>query len=236
LGLQHKFMFAVEKFVPLLALLALSCGKHDYDNSNYLSSVTFFNSSSYYVSIHSSFFSGPVLIDKLASGMSYSTTLSPSNNYGSGSVFSMEYWYLVAHNNECSCGDVWTSGIDKNMQISQNIEAGKDYVIEIPNPDSLELKEAFFKILNTSGKDFELEKYFSSYTVRQAGNGEFSVPSGKVGVYQVNGKTEIKSYTINQIFEFPEFTAEPGYIYNFEFDGKEVKTKEPQNMIFRKKL
>jgi len=229
-------MFATKKFAPLLALLALSCGKHDFDNSLY-SSVTFFNGSSYYVSIHSSFFSGPVLIDKLASGMSYSTTLNPSDNYGSGSVFSMEYWYLVANYDECSCGDVWTGGIDKNLQISQNIEAGKDYVIEIPNPENLELKEAFFKILNTSGKPFGLK--IGGVLFSQAGNGGFSVPHGKFGIYRINGKTEIEGYNITQVFEqypFPEFTAEPGYIYNFEFDGNLVKTKEKQNMIFGLKL
>jgi hypothetical protein len=229
-------MFAIKKFVPLLALLALSCGKHDFDNS-VLSSVTFFNNSSYYANIHSTSFSGPVLIDKLASGMSYSTTVSPSSNYGSGSVFSIEYWYLVANYAECSCGDVWTGGIDPDVQISRNIEAGMNYVIQIPQPKNLKLDSAFFKILNTSGKHFELN-YLGTY-FRQAGNGELPVPSGKVGVYKVNGEKEIKGYTITQVFEqypFPEFIAESGYIYNFEFDGDSVKTKEKQNMIFGKKL
>ena len=232
-------MFATKKFAPLLALLFLSCGKHsfdNFDNSEYLSSVTFFNSSSYYVSIHSSYFGGPVLIDKLASGMEYSTTLNPSDNYGSGSVFSVEYWYLVANYGECSCGDVWTGGIDPNVQISRNIEAGQSYVIQIPQPKNLELKEAFFKILNTSSKPFELN--YLGVHFRQAGNGELPVPSGKVGVYKMEEK-EIEGYTITQVFEqypFPEFTAKNGHIYNFEFDGKEVKTKEEQNMIFGKKL
>jgi len=229
-------MFATKKFVPLLALLALSCGKHSFDNPVY-STVTFFNNSSYYVSIHSSSFSGPVLINKLASGMSYSTTLNPSDNYGSGSIFSIEYWYLVANYNECSCGDVWTGGIDPNVQLSQNIETGEDYVIQIPQPKKLELKEAFFKIKNTSSKPFELKRFGMLFP--QAGDGGFPVPSGKVGVYSINGETEIEDYNITQIFEqypFPEFTAEPGYIYNFEFDGDSVKTKEKQNMIFEKKL
>jgi len=226
-------MFAIKKFAPLLALLALSCGKHDFDNYVYPSSVTFFNNSSYYVSIHSTSFSGPVLTDKLASGMSYSTTLNPSDNYGSGSVFSMEYWYLVANYGECSCGDVWASGIDPNVQISQNIEAGKSYVIQIPQPKNLELNEAFSKILNTSGESFELNYLGNSFG--QAGNGEYYVPSGKVGVYKMD-EVEIEGYTITQVFKqypFPEFTANPGYIYNFEFDGNSVKIKEKQPIIFR---
>jgi len=224
-------MFVIKKFAPLLALLALSCGKHDFDNS--YPSVTFFNNSSYYVSIHSTSFSGPILVDKLASGMSCSTTLNPSDNYGSGSMFSIEYWYLVANYAECSCGDVWTGGIDPNAQISQNIETGRDYVIQIPQPKNLELKEAFFKILNTSGNSFKLN--YLSNTERQAGNGEVSVPNGNVGIYKWEGETEIEGYTITQVFKeypFPEFTAKSGYIYNFEFDGKEVKTKGEQKIIF----
>jgi len=225
-------MFAVKKFAPLLALLVLSCGKHNYDNSVY-SSVTFLNNSSYYVSIHSTSFSGPILIDKLAAGNSYSTTLSPSNNHGLGSMFSIEYWHLVASDAEFACGDVWTGGIDPNVQISQNMEAGEEYVIKIPQPKKLELNEAFFKITNTSGEHFELNR-LSTY-FKQAGNGEVSVPSGKVGIYRNRGETEIESYTITQGFNkypFPEFIAKSGYIYNFEFDGNSVKTKEEQKIIF----
>ena len=225
-------MFAIKKFAPLLALLSLSCGKHSFDS--YLSSsVTFFNNSSYYVSIHEDSFSGPVLIDKLATGMKYSTTLNPSDNYGIGSMFSIEYWHLVADHNECSCGDVWTGGIDPNMQISQNIEAGKDYNIKVPQPKNLELKEAFFRILNTSNNYFELN--YLSNTYRQAGNRETSVPSGKVGVYKIDGDTKIKGHTITQVFDeypFPEFTAKSGYIYYFEFNGNSVEEKGEQKIIF----
>ena len=225
-------MFATKKFAPLLALLALSCGKQDSDNSA-SSSVTFFNNSSYSVSIYEDSFSGPLLIDKLAPGMSYSTTLSPSYNYGSGSVFSVEYWYLVANHFECSCGDVWAGSIDINAQIFHNMEVDKEYVIQIPQPEELKLKAAFLKISNTSDKHFELNHLGTHF--RQAGNGELPVPSGKVGVYKIV-EEEIKDYTIAQVSErypFPEVIAKNGYIYNFEFDGNSVKIKEEQEMIFR---
>ncbi len=231
-------MFALKKFAPLLALLALSCGKHnadDFDDDS--SSVTFFNTSSYTVSVHAESFSGPVLVDKLASGMSHSTTLNPSDNHGSGSTFSVEYFILIANYAECSCGDVWISGIDPNVQISRNIEVGESYVIEIPQP-KLELKRAFLKIRNTSSKPFELSH--GTMRFRQAGNGEFPVPSGKVGVYEMedskNEETEIKDYyTIIQTFEeypFPEFMAKNGYIYSFEFDGNSVTAKGEQKITF----
>jgi len=228
-------MFATKKFVPLLALLSLSCGKHDFDNSVYLSSVTFFNNSPYHISIYSTSFSGPILVDKLTPGKSYPTTLSPSSNYGAGSVFSIEYWYLVANYAECSCGDVWISGIDPDVQISRNIEAGNNYVIEIPEPtEKFEFNKAFFKILNISDKPFELY-YLTNSIFRQAGNGELNVPSGKVGIYEMNGETEIKGYTIAQVREkypFPEFTTKKNYIYDFEFDGDSVKTIGEQKITF----
>jgi len=225
-------MFAIKKFALLLALLVLSCGKHDFDNSDYLSSVTFFNNSPYHISIYSTSFSGPILVDKLIPGKSHHTSLSPSYNYGAGSVFSIKYWYLVANYGECSCGDVWTSNIDPDTQISRNIEAGKNYVIEIPKPtEKFEFKEAFFKILNTSDKPFEL-RYSKNNAIRQAGNGEFYVPSGKVGVYEMNGET--KDYNIIQGEEYPlpEFTAKNNYIYEFEFDGNSVKTIGSQKITF----
>jgi len=215
----------------ILCLLSLSCGKHDFDNSVY-SSVTFFNNSSYNVSIHAESFSGPVLIDKLESGKSFSAKFSPSHNYGSGSVFSVEYWHLVASDAEFSCGDVWTGGIDPEMQISQNIEAGKDYTIQIPQPKKLELWEFFLKILNSSNKDFKLNYLGTTY--RQAGNGELSVPSGKVGIYKMDSRDGYAEITITQSeqYPFPEFTAKNGYIYDFEFNGNSVKQTGEQKIIF----
>jgi len=227
-------MFATKKFVPLLALLALSCGEHSFDNSGYLSSVTFFNNSPYHISIYSTSFSGPILVDKLTPGKSYNTTLSPSSNYGVGSVFSIEYWYLVANYGECSCGDVWTSSIDPDTQILRNIESGKNYVIEIPEPtEKFEFKEAFFKILNISDKPFKL-RYLKNTSLRQAGNGELNVPKGKVGVYKIDGEKEIKGYSIIQDNEspLPEFTTKNNYIYDFEFDGDTVKIIGEQKITF----
>jgi len=225
-------MVAVKKIAgALFALLLVSCGKHGdlYSDSN-LGTVTFFNESSYSVSVYQTSFSGPVLIDKLATGNTYSATVSPSDNYGVGSVFSIRYWYLVEH-------DVWTGGIDPDAQITQNIEAGKSYVIQIPQPSKLELTEAFFKILNTSGMPIEFNRLGVHY--RQAGNGELSVPSGQSGIYKINSSelgVEIKDHTIFQVidqyYNVPEFTAKNGYIYNFEFNGSSVIPKGEQKINF----
>jgi len=219
-------MFAIKKFVPLLTLLVISCGKQEQgiNNPNY-SSITFFNNSSYYITIRSTSFVGAVLIDKLESGKSYSTMLSPSDNHGAGSVFSIEYWHLVANNAECSCGDVWIGGIDPDTQIFQNMVAGGEYIIQIQQPKSVVLNDnvAFFKILNTSGEHIELH-YFSDYLYQI--NGELPIPSGKTGIYKMKGGMEIEHYAITQVYNeypVPEFTTKSGYIYNFEFDGNLLK-------------
>jgi len=218
----------------LLALLAISCGKHELEGVNLQGEVVFYNESSYNVSVHESAFSGPILVEKLAPGNSFSTMLSPSDNYGIGTVFSIVYWYLVASGAELACGDVWTSGIDPNRQIVRNIIGGESYIIQIPPPSKLELQGSFIKILNTSNMPFEFN-YLGSY-FRQAGNGELDVPSGKVGVYKVNDNTEIKGYTITVLFEppypFPDLIAQNGYVYNYEFDGNTVTKKEEQKLTF----
>jgi hypothetical protein len=224
--------------VPLLALQFFSCGKHDFEGDNFQKGkVTFYNESSYNVSIHESSFSGYPLVEKLAPGNSFSVELNPSNNYGSGTVFSIKYWYLVANGTELSCGDVWTGGIDPNMQISQNIISGKSYVIQISSPSKLELREAFIKIINMSNNSIEFN-YLGNFFKQAGCNGELPVPSGKTGTYRVSesfGEVEIKGYTITQGFEqysFPDLVAKNGYVYNYEFNGNSIIKKGEQNLIF----
>jgi len=232
-------MFAVKKIALLFALLVISCGKHELEDTNPQAEVTFFNESSYDVSVHLSAFSGPVLIEKLTIGDYFSTMLSPSNNYGNGSVFSIVYWVLVANGTELACNDVWTSGIDPNMQIIQNLVGGESYVIQIPKPKNLELNGSFIKILNSSNQPFEFN--YLAMTKRQADNIEIAVPSGKVGVYKVNDNyysnkpTEIIGHTIKVVFEtypFPDLIAQNGYVYSYEFDGKTVTKKGEQKLTF----
>lgn len=234
-------MFAPKKFAPLLALLALlafSCGKHELEDDSPKGEVVFFNESSYDVSVHESAFSGPVLVEKLAPGSSFSTMLRPSDSFV-GTVFSIVYWYKVASGAELACNDVWTSGIDPNKQIVQNIAGGESYVIQIPQPKELELNGSFIKILNASNMPLEFN-YLGNFK-KQADNMETSVPSGKVGVYKVNDNNysnkpaEIIGYTITQVFEkypFPELIAKNGYVYNYEFDGKTVTKTSEQKLTF----
>jgi hypothetical protein len=223
-------MFAMKKFAPLLALLAFSCGNYGLDSPD-RGNVTFYNASSYSVTIYHSSFSGFVLVEKLASGKSFTTTISPSNNHGIGDMFAFEYFFMVASGNEVLGGDIW-AGSDKQIddQEQQNIEAGKSYTIRIPNPKNWKSSESFVKIINKSDKSIEFNHLGTFY--RMVDNLETSVPSGKVGVYKVNGisstekSVEIKDCTITQMvkpYTIPTFTAEVGNIYSFEFDGKEVK-------------
>jgi hypothetical protein len=223
-------MFAMKKFAPLLALLALSCGNQGLDTQD-RGNVTFYNASSYSVTIYHTSFSGLVLAEKLASGKSISASISPSDNYGAGDIFAFEYFFMVASGNEVLGEDIWAKNeLEVNDQERQNIEAGKNYTIRIPNPKNWQSYEAFVKIINKSSKSIEFNHLGAFY--RMAGNLETSVPSGKVGVYKVNGissiepSIEIEGRTITQMvqqYTIPTFIAEIGNIYTLEFDGKEVK-------------
>lgn len=213
----------------LLAVLFISCNTHDLDTID-RGNVTFYNASSYSVTITRSSFSGTILVEKLASGKTFTTTISPSNNYGIGDIFSFEYFFMVANEAEVLGGNVWaTSGQQIENQEQQNIEAGKNYTIRIPNPKKLNWSEAFVKIINKSSKSIEFNYMGVFYRLD---NLETSVASGKIGVYKVyrvslsEPSVEIKGYTITQLVEqypIPTFTAEAGHTYTLEFDGKEVR-------------
>jgi hypothetical protein len=203
-------------------LLFVSCGKHDFQEPN-LAQVTFCNESSYSVTIYQTSFSGSVLVERLIPADCFSTGISPSNNYGVGTVFSVEYWHLIDN-------EVWIGGKDPNRQITENIEADRSYVISIPQPKSLDLQESFIKIANVSSMDLELG---CLGVVFYPVSGALPVPSGKYGLYKVNDNSacyyngEIRGYTIRQglleqPYPFPDFIAMNGYIHNFKFDGNEV--------------
>jgi hypothetical protein len=209
--------------VSLLAVLAISCGKHiPDDNSSW--NVTFHNESSYSVSVYHNSFSGTLLVDKLASGESYSVMVSPSGNYGYGSVFSVRYWFEVGDN-------VWTTGIDPVTQLPYNIEAGKTYDIQIRNSSNIKWENAFLKIKNASDKSIEL--YKRSNVLLHAGR-ESPIPNGgKIGIYEISGKME--GYTVkynggSDSYPLPDFTADEGYIYNFTFDGNSVELTKRQKI------
>jgi len=235
-------MFAIKKFAqhkPALLcfaaafLLLVSCGNHVFNEPNYSqASVEFCNESSYSIIIHQSYFDGPVLA-KLIPAQCISKKISPSNNYGVGTVFSVEYWHLIEN-------EVWIGGEDPDRQIKQNLEAGESYLILIPQPKSLDLQESFIKIENVSDMDLELKCLdFTFYQVNRV----LSVPSSKSGLYSGNNikssscfsNGESKGLAVKQglqtQYPFPEFTIVNGYIHNFEFDGNEVIQKDNEKII-----
>jgi len=228
--IQHKTTLL------LATLFFVSCSDEKPPDDNYLAEVNFFNESSYSVSVNQASFSGSILIDMLASGENQTVKIPPSDNYGIGSMFSIVYHWPMEAKLGPEFADNYISAIDPNMQISQNIEAGESYSISIPNPGQLEFTEKFLKISNASDNSFQLG-YLSRVFI-QVGNGEISVPKGKTGVYKIDGDLEhaiTQKINIVQGFEscpIPEFTAEKGRIYDFEFDGKEVKEIGSQKIGF----
>jgi hypothetical protein len=198
--------------------------------------VTFFNESSYTVTVHRDAFSGPVLIESLGAGQSKKIDVRTSGNYGVGSTFCIEYMWLVTDGFDMASGEVWAKGIDPNVQINLVVEENRPYTVQIPNPTELEFQAAFVKILNASDMQFELHRLGTAY--KQTGNGNLPVPMGKTGVYEIPSTAAGKSlsgYTVHSTFNsvpVPEFTAKNSYIYTFTYNGTAVTKTGEQKIVF----
>jgi hypothetical protein len=228
----------------LFALLLAGCPQDSSDENDttpgitvQTGKVTFMNESSYSVIVHQDAFSGPVLVE-LLSGQTKKVEVRTSDNYGGGSTFSVEYLYRISDGFDVDSGEVLAIGIDPNMQLNFVVEADKSYTKQIPQPSALEFRSAFIKILNTSNMQFELAYLGTSF--KQTGNGNFSVATGKTGVYKLDGiPTEGKLYHDYRVVSnfqnttIPDFTAVNGYIYSFSYDGAAVTKTGEQSITFR---
>ncbi|GBU28711.1 hypothetical protein R84B8_02271 [Treponema sp. R8-4-B8] len=234
----------------IIGLFFVACSDtNDNNNSNNgnnlvvkTGKVTFFNESSYKVVVHQDAFSGPVLLE-LTAGGSQKVDVRTSDNYGVGSTFSIEYLYRINDAFDTESGDVIASGIDPNVQINFVIEENKSYVKQIPQPQNLEFRNAFIKIINSSSLQFEL-RYLGT-VFKQTGNNNISVAPGKTGVYKLPLGTEggipadgklYQNYQIASTFEntaIPDFTAKNGFIYSFTYNGSSVVKTGEQTIIFR---
>jgi len=79
--------------------------------------VTFINYTSYDVVVHKDYFNGVVLLE-LSAGQTKSTDVRTSDNYGIGSVFSIEYLYKINDGFDTESGNIIASGIDPNARLT----------------------------------------------------------------------------------------------------------------------
>jgi hypothetical protein len=220
-------------FVFLITVLLSACPPPEGSETG---NVTFFNGSSYTVTVHLNDFHGPVLIESLGTGQSREVNVRTSDNYGSGSVFSIEYSYNVVDGTDLASGEVWARGIDPNIQITVVVEENQSYTIQIPQPTELEFPMAFIKIFNGSNMEIKLCILDTEYN--QTGNGNIPVPPGEIGVYEIHSTAAgltYRDYSIRANFnsvDVPEFTAKNSYVYNFTYDGSSVRLRSEQKIIF----
>jgi hypothetical protein len=236
---RNRFLFV---FLITVLLSACPTGSSDDGPGNKglevkTGKATFFNESSYTVTIHLDAFSGPVLIESLGAGQSKVVNVRTSDNYGIGSTFCVEYFYKVVDGTDLASGEVWAKGIDPNIQINFVVEENRSYTKQIPQPTELEFSGAFIKILNASNMQFELHKQGTAY--KQMGNGNIPVPPGKFGVYEISSTAEgltHRDYSVHTTFNpvsVPEFTAKNSYVYNFTYNGSTITLQGPgQKIIF----
>jgi len=247
---MQKFYCAI--FLLIISLIITSCPSDDENSNNNnnennenngnnvdvkTGKVTFFNESSYKVVVHQDAFSGPVLLE-LSAGQTKNVDVRTSDNYGVGSTFSIEYLYQITDAFDTESGEVIASGIDPNVQINFVVEENKSYTKQIPQPQNLEFRSAFIKILNSGNLQFEL-KYLGT-VFKQTGNGNIPVAPGKTGVYKFEGIPTggklFQDYTVASTFEsttIPDFTAENGNIYSFTYNGSSVTQTGTQTIIFK---
>jgi len=229
------------KFLLLIFVLILVSCPFDEDNGNDVeiktARVTFFNESSYRVIVHRDAFSGPVLLE-LSAGQSRTIDVRISDNHGVGTVFSIEYIYRITDGFDTDSGDIFASGIDPNVQINRVIEENKSVTIQIPQPQNLEFRSAFIKILNSHNMPCEFR--YLSEVFKQTGNGNIPIPPGKTGVYKFdNIPAAGKLFQNYQVFSnfipttITDFTAMNGVIYNFTYNGSSVVKTGEQTIIFK---
>jgi hypothetical protein len=240
---MQKFYYAVLWLI--ISLIIAACPADDGNSNNNdgnnvivkTGKVTFFNESSYKVVVHQDAFSGPVLLE-LTAGQSKWVDVRTSDNYGVGSTFSIEYLYKINDAFDSDSGEVITSGIDPNMQINFVVEEDKSYTKQIPQPQNLEFRSAFIKILNSSSLQFELRYLGTVY--KQTGNNNIPVAPGKTGVYKLEGIPAggklYQNYEAASTFAsatVPDFTAVNGTIYSFTYNGTSVTQTGTQTILFR---
>jgi len=185
--------------------------------------VRFYNESSYSVSVYLQSFNGSELIDRLPGGQSKQIDVRASDDIGIGTMFSIVYWVEV--------DGISIKSIDPNMQTAINIKAGENYTYQIQNPKGLELRESFLRLLNTSTNSIQLQRFGMAFV--QEGNKGVPVQVGETGVYKIQDK--VSDYMVVQIFEsypMPSFDVENGMVYEYEFNGNQVRKRSEYSLNF----
>jgi hypothetical protein len=228
-------------FLFLLCCFIVSCENSTGDDQNKpedikTGKVTFFNESSYSIKIHRDSFSGPVLLE-LSAGGSKKIDVRISDTHGFGTTFSIEYLYQINDAFDTDSGAIFASGLDFNVQINRVIEEDKSYTVQIPQPENLEFRSAFIKVLNAHNLPIEVRDV--GRILQQAGNSQYPIASGKTGVYRLPSLPAegelLQTYMVvvtTAEFPIPDFTAKNGFIYDFTYNGSSVIKTGEQSIVF----
>jgi hypothetical protein len=203
--------------------------------------VTFINESSYSVKVHRDSFGGPVVVE-LGSGTDTIKTVNVriSDSHGFGTTFSVEYLFPISDELHSEGGEILASMLDFDVQINLVIQEGRSYTVQIPQPKNLEPRSAFIELYNSHNLPCELRYY--GLILRQEGSGNIPIPSGRFGIYKLDGipvaGEPAQGYRVVSTFSeapIPEFTIQNGYIYKFNYDGTSVvKRGDPWFQPFSK--
>ena len=221
-----------------LAFLLASCEQptNTYEGESLRTGrVTFFNESSYRVNVRLGNFQGVTVIENLPSGETRTVDIRVSD-HALGTVFAVEYLWMISADFDPDSGEVFASGFDPSVQPSHVIEEGRPITIQIPQPANIEFRSSFITLFNTHHLPIDL-RHFGSL-LRQDGNGLFPIAPGRTGIYRLDpiplgGERTFTGFNISGLTPVPEFTALNGYIYAFNFNGNSVTLTEARPLIVR---
>jgi len=192
--------------------------------------VTFNNTSNLQVSVRLGSFSG-VELAELAAGASVTIDV-PVSETVMGTTFAMVFMRAIIVDGMPLDGPgVFVSATDMAFQPTHVIEEnGPPVMVQIPQPSNLEFRSSFLTILNLSGSPIQLAHV--AQPLAQADTGNVPVAPSAIGLYRLDsilppGMHEFANLSVRTaagtvVAPIEAFTAQDGYIYEFQFDGTSV--------------
>jgi|GEM_PF-1907495 len=207
----------------------------DGDHGIRTARVTFVNMSSFPVNVRLNHFQGVAVVENLPGGATRAADVRVSD-HALGTVFSVEYLWRVDVDFEPESGYTFASGFDPDVQFSHVIQENRPLTIQIPQPQNVEFRTSFIKLLNGHNAPIDL-RHFGTI-LRQTGNNLFPIAPGRTGIYMLDpiplgGTRQFDGFNISGNTPVPGFAAENGYIYRFIFSNGVVELIEARRIAIR---
>jgi hypothetical protein len=194
--------------------------------------VRFFNESSYQVDIYKNlnpaYFDPTTLVCTVNDGSTVSVKMYASADQLIGDTFFPRYKALFPDSMD----------IGRNLRVDAKrdlsnitfvVEQGKSYIKTIPQPPAgeLQLVNGYLKVQNKGSLQIQIIR--GDEILSRLDNGAVHLPSGALGVYEIQFSpfddtlpvTQLKAFS-SITLDFPVFSMERGKLYSFTVDGNTI--------------